>query len=251
MTLRTALLLLFTGLLFGCVSTGHVDPMKTDKGRDEARDAYIQLGIGYLNQGNTEQAKVPLKKALEIDPSNADANGALAILFQNEMEPELADEHFRKAIASRPDSRFLNNYGVFLYDQGRYAEAKERYLQAVKDNMYPERSRVFQNLGMVALKLNDRDGAKQYFERSIRLNKRQARPQLELAKLAYDEKQYVPARKYYDSFSKLTEQNAESLLLGVRLAKIFDDRDKAATLGLQLKRLYPGTPEYKQYMSEQ
>jgi type IV pilus assembly protein PilF len=104
---------------------------------------------------------------------------------------------------------------------------------------------------MVALKLNDRDGAKQYFERSIRLNKRQARPQLELAKLAYDEKQYVPARKYYDSFSKLTEQNAESLLLGVRLAKIFDDRDKAATLGLQLKRLYPGTPEYKQYMSEQ
>ncbi|MGY4534203.1 type IV pilus assembly protein PilF [Pseudomonas sp. TE3786] len=251
MTLRAALLLLFTGLLFGCVSTGHVDPMKTDKGRDEARDAYIQLGIGYLNQGNTEQAKVPLKKALELDPSNADANGALAILFQTEMEPDLADEHFRKAISSRPDSRFLNNYGAFLYEQGRYAEAKERYLQAVKDNMYPERSRVFQNLGLVSLKLNDRAEAKQYFERSIRLNKRQARPQLELAKMAYEEKDYVLARKYYDSFSKLSEQNAESLLLGARLAKIFDDRDKAATLGLQLKRLYPGTPEYKQYMSEQ
>lgn len=251
MTLRTALLLLFTGLLFGCVSTGHVDPMKTDKGRDEARDAYIQLGIGYLNQGNTEQAKVPLKKALELDPGNADANGALAILFQTEMEPELADEHFRKAISSRPDPRFLNNYGGFLYEQGRYQDAKERYLEAVKDNMYPERSRVFQNLGLVSLKLNERAEAKRYFERSIRLNKRQARPQLELAKLAYEDKEYVPARKYYEAFSKLTEQNAESLLLGARLAKIFDDRDKAATLGLQLKRLYPGTPEYKQYTSEQ
>ena len=36
-----------------------------------------------------------------------------------------------------------------------------------------------------------------------------------------------------------------------RLAKIFEERDNAASLGLQLKRLYPGTPEYQQYLSEQ
>jgi len=41
------------------------------------------------------------------------------------------------------------------------------------------------------------------------------------------------------------------LLLGTRLAKIYDDRNKAASYGLQLKRLYPGTPEYQQYLSEQ
>jgi type IV pilus assembly protein PilF len=40
-------------------------------------------------------------------------------------------------------------------------------------------------------------------------------------------------------------------LLGASLATIFEDRDKAASLGLQLKRLYPGTPEYQQYLSEQ
>ena len=61
----------------------------------------------------------------------------------------------------------------------------------------------------------------------------------------------MPARDYYDRFSQLTEQNARSLLLGVRLAKVFEDRDKAASCGLQLKRLYPGTPEYQQYLSEQ
>ena len=43
----------------------------------------------------------------------------------------------------------------------------------------------------------------------------------------------------------------QSLLLGIRLAKVFDDRDQAASLGLQLKRFYPGTPEYQQYLSEQ
>src|SRR5690606_8391569 len=77
MTLRPALLLLVASLLGGCVTTGDVDPMRTSKGRDEARDAYVQLGIAYIQQGDTQRAKVPLKNALELDPSNADAHAAL------------------------------------------------------------------------------------------------------------------------------------------------------------------------------
>lgn len=103
MTVRAALVFLLAVGLTGCVTSGDQNPLKTDKGRDEARDAYIQLGLGYLQRGNTEQAKVPLRKALEIDPSSADAHAALAVVFQTEMEPKLADEEYRKALAS--DSR--------------------------------------------------------------------------------------------------------------------------------------------------
>ncbi|SQK86508.1 type IV pilus biogenesis/stability protein PilW [Pseudomonas aeruginosa] len=74
MTVRAALVFLLAVGLTGCVTSGDQNPLKTDKGRDEARDAYIQLGLGYLQRGNTEQAKVPLRKALEIDPSSADAH---------------------------------------------------------------------------------------------------------------------------------------------------------------------------------
>jgi type IV pilus assembly protein PilF len=252
MTLRPALFLLIAGLVAGCVSTGDVDPMRTGKGRDEARDAYIQLGIGYMQQGASERAKVPLKKALELDPSSADANAALALVFQIEMEPELADEHFRKALSQRGDDpRLLNNYGGFLFEQQRYEEAFARYQQAAQDNLYPERSRVFENLGLTAMKLNRREQAKGFFERSLRLNSRQPRALLELALISYEDKDYVAARRYYDGYSKLAEQSARSLLLGARLATIFEDRNQAASLGLQLKRLYPGTPEYQQYLSEQ
>ncbi|MDH4555194.1 type IV pilus biogenesis/stability protein PilW [Pseudomonas sp. BN417] len=251
MTLRAALLLVSTALLAACVSTGHVDPMKTDKGRDAARDAYIELGIGYLKEGSTENAKVPLKQALELDPSNADAHAALALVFQTEREPELADQHYRKALSARSDARILNNYGGFLYEQERYKDAYERFQQAAEDNLYPERSRVFENLGLTALKLNDPALAKQHFDKSLRLERRQPRALLEMAQLSFDEKQYVPARDYYDRFTRISPQNARSLLLGSRLATIFEDRDQAASLGLQLKRLYPGTPEYQQYLSEQ
>ena len=62
MPLRLALLLLVTGLAAGCVSSGHESPLQTGKGREEARVAYVQLGLGYLQQGMSEQAKVPLKR---------------------------------------------------------------------------------------------------------------------------------------------------------------------------------------------
>lgn len=252
MLLRPALFLLVASLLVGCVSSGDVDPMRTDKGRDEARDAYIQLGIGYLQQGASGRAKVPLKKALDLDPSSADAHAALALVFQVEMEPKLADEHYRKALSQRgDDARLLNNYGSFLFEQKRYEEALERYQQAAQDTLYPERSRVFENLGLTALELKQREQAKLYFQRSLRLNSRQPKALMEMAQMSYEDKAYVPARGYYDSYSALVEQDARSLLLGTRLATIFEDRDKAASLGLQLKRLYPGTSEYQQYLSEQ
>jgi type IV pilus assembly protein PilF len=250
MPLRPSLLLLLVSLLTACVTTGDVDPMKTDKGRKEAVNAYVQLGIAYIQQGDTQRAKVPLKNALDIDSSNADAHAALALAFQVEMEPKLADEHYRKALSQRPDdARLLNNYGGFLFEQKRYKDANEIYLKAAEDNLYPERSRVFENLGLTALQLGQREQAKEYFQRSLRLSSRQPGALLEMAQLSYEDRAYVPARSYYDAYSELAPQNARSLLLGARLAEVFEDRDKAASLGLQLKRLYPASQEYQQYQS--
>lgn len=252
MTLRIALLLLIAGLAGGCVSSGGVDPLKSEQSRHEARDAYIQLGIGYLQQGDVSRAKVPLKKALEIDPRSAGAHMALALVFQAEMENDLADKHFRAALASDGgDARTLNNYGSFLFEQGRYQDAMQRFQQASADNLYGERARVFENLGLTALKLGQREEAQAYFSRALRLDSYQPIALLELAVMAYEDKAYVPAKRYYDAFSQLSEQNARSLLLGVQLATIHQDRDKAASLALQLKRLYPSTGEYQQLLSEQ
>lgn len=252
MTLRAALFAVFASLLAGCVSTGKVNPMDTHKGRDQAREAYVQLGLGYLQEGNSERAKVPLREALALDAADPDANAALALVFQVEGENPLAEQHFRKALSKRGnDARILNNYGSFLFEQKRYKEAYDLFQKSAADPLYTERSRVFENLGITALALGQRSEAVQYLERSLRLNNKQPRALLEMAELSYQDRQYVPARGYYEGYSQLSEQNARSLLLGIRLAQVFQDKNKAASLGLQLKRLYPGTPEYQRYLSEQ
>jgi len=253
MTLRAALpLVLLTTLLCGCVSSGSSDPQATGKGREEVRQAYVQLGLGYLQQGYTERAKVPLKKALELGGNDADVNAALALVFQQEGETTLADTHFRKALSAQPhDPRIRNNYGSFLYAQGQFAKAQQMFRQASTDTLYPERSRVFENLGLTALRMGQRDQAREYLEKALRLNRQQPRALLEMAEMSYEDRHYVPAREFYDRHSRLSEPSARSLLLGNRLATVFEERTKATELGLQLQRLYPGTPEYQQYLSEQ
>ena len=57
-----------------------------------------------------------------------------------------------------------------------------------------------------------------------------------------------PSQRYYDSFSQMSDQTARSLLLGIRLANIHQDRDGCQP-GAAVERLYPGTDEYKQYLS--
>ena len=252
MSLRAALSILALLLLAGCVSGGASDPLANRQGRAQAGQAYVQLGLGYLQQGLTEQAKVPLGKALALNASDADAHAALALVFQAEGEPALAESHFKKALAARPgDTRIRNNYGSFLYAQQRFAEAEQMFRLASADSLYPERSRVYENLGLTALKLDNRDQAGAYLSKALQLNQRQPRALLEMAELSYENRHYVPARDYYDRFSQLSDHSARSLLLGSRLARVFDEQGTLAEMGQQLQRLYPGTPEYQQYLSEQ
>ena len=252
MSLRAALSILALSLLAGCVSGGASDPLGSRQSRAEAGRAYVQLGLGYLQQGLTEQAKAPLGKALALDSSDADAHAALALVFQAEGEPALAETHFRKALqSSGGNTRIRNNYGSFLYAQGRFAEAEQMFRLASADTLYPERSRVFENLGVTSMRLGQRDSARQQLEKALHLNSRQPRALLEMAELSYEDRHYVPARDYYERFSLLSGQNARSLLLGVRLATVHEEHDTAARFGQQLERLYPGTPEYQQYLSEQ
>lgn len=229
-------------LLGGCVTT--TDQPRRQSNPAEARDAYIQLGLGYLRNGETERAKAPLREALQLDARSEDAHVALAQVFWQEGEDKSAEQHFRSALASAPTSaRILNNYGAFLMEQERYSEALDYFQKAAEDTFYAERSRVFENQGLAYQRLNQPEQARASFERALRLNSRQPRALLEMARIEFDSQNYVPAWQYYLGFTQLSAQNASSLWLGVQLARRLSDHNRAASYALQLRRLYPATPE--------
>jgi len=113
-----ALALLFAA----CVTAEH-----PSKARDAA--AYnVQLGIAYLHQGDVALAKDKLDRALAEDPSSADVHSARAMLFERMHNPATADAEFRTSLRLAPhDPQVVNNYAVYLCQNGRTEEGVRRF----------------------------------------------------------------------------------------------------------------------------
>lgn len=119
---RSGISMLLAGLvlLCGCATTTITgSTFKADK------EAEIQRRVEaarHYQEGNTEQAIVHLRRALELNPHSAPVHDTLAQVFWRTGEYELATEHFRRAIAADPKfSRARNNYAAFLYSEATRA----------------------------------------------------------------------------------------------------------------------------------
>ncbi|MCZ6502349.1 MAG: type IV pilus biogenesis/stability protein PilW [Gammaproteobacteria bacterium] len=243
------LLILFLGLflLSGCV-TETTGRQKKEVDREDVVEKLINLGVGYLNQGDYSRAKVNLRKALDIDSRSILAHTMFGVLFEREGEDQLAEEHFRKAIRFDPDfSLARNNYGGFLFAQGRFEEAVEQLLAATDDRFYLKRPHAFENLGVSYLSLGETVKAEEAFVRAVELNFSQSRALLELANIRFDQQNFVESRSLYRRHRSVSGQSARSLWLCVRLARVFDDKDQGASCSLLLKNIFPASDEYKQY----
>jgi type IV pilus assembly protein PilF len=232
--------------LTGCVteSTGGLpDPAAAP----ERVQAQLDLARGYLEQGNTERARASLNKALDIDSRAVEVHVLLAVLNAAEKENALAERHFKTALNIDPDnSQALNNYGSFLYEQGRYDEAVSHLRKLVKDTDYRARSQAYENLGLAELKINDVTAAEESFNRALQLNYAQPRANLELAQMAYDRGDYRIASEYYDGFRAQARQTARSLCLGMKLSQQTGDTDRMASYALALNNLFPDSREASQ-----
>ncbi|UYZ82909.1 type IV pilus biogenesis/stability protein PilW [Entomomonas sp. E2T0] len=250
--LKILLLTISCLIIAACVTEfdGKKGTLQTEKGRTEAIQAYIDLAVGYVREGQTEQAKQPLLDALKLDSSSVDANATMAYIFQLEKDPIHAEEYFKKALSSEPDSaRVLNNYGVFLFQQNRLPEAKQVFLKASQDNFYSGRSMIFENLGLISVQQQDWKTAEDYFQRALRLNRDRVVSILSLANVYYMQGDYANASRYYNGFVATVEgrQSPQSLLLGIRLSNALNDKVKAANYASQLEQLYPSSAEYREY----
>ena len=70
---------------------------------------------------------------------------------------------------------------------------------------------------------------------------------IELAELYFEDRVYPDAKKYLDIFGANSRQSARSLWLGIRLERIFGNKDKEASYALALKNLHPYSKEYLEY----
>jgi len=239
-------LLLFAALLPGCVTTTNA-PFKADK-QEEVRYR-VDAATAYMKKGNTEQASVHLKRALELAPNDPTVHDTMAQMFWRNGEYDLADEHFRKAISADPKfSRGRNNYAAFLYERGDFRGAIRELEIVVSDTLYEQRAAAFANLGRAYAKIGDTKKAEEALTRAVKMDARQSGALLELAQISYDRSDYATADRYYDQYRRTgARQTPRSLLLGIRLARLAGNHDAEASYSLALKSMYPNSEEYREF----
>jgi type IV pilus assembly protein PilF len=240
--IRLALAAMALLLLGACVTES--SNMRGPAPKQEQLKAHLDLARGYLEQGSAARARDPLERALEIDPRSAEAHTLMGVFYQGEAEPDLAERHFRRALQLDPGHNIaLNNYGSFLFAQGRFQEALVPLRRLARDPDYRARAQAFENLGVTELVVGNRKEAKAAFERALAFNQSLPRSNLELAQLYLASGDVAGASRHYDVFRNGARQTPSSLCLGIALAREIGDADGLASYQIALRNLYPDSPE--------
>lgn len=94
MRLIKMLLLLVFCSLTACVTENTDGKPKTSVNKEEAYRLHVQLAQNYVDKKNRESARHHIRKAMEIKKGTAEIFNALALVYELEGEPVLADVHF-------------------------------------------------------------------------------------------------------------------------------------------------------------
>ena len=234
--------------LSGCASDSPGVNNEVQSAPSELLQRQLDLGVGYLRQGDYRRAKDKLNKALEISPKDPTVHATFGVIFQLEGEPALAEKYFKSAIRYDPQSaQSRNSYGAFLFSQNRYQEAAEQLEIAAGNRFYPNRPTVFENLGVAYMRLGEVSKADYAFTRAVQLNPEQPRALVELAGIRFDQQKYVEARELYSRSTRVASSSAKRLWLCVRLARVFKDDNEEASCGEALEGIFPASTEYRLY----
>jgi tetratricopeptide (TPR) repeat protein len=134
-------------------------------------DCYYNIGYAYAQKKEWDKAEVAYKKATELKPDYAEAWSGLANAYNTQKKLDLALEASANAAkysgatgdgGGGGSASSLYNQGVILWNQAKYAEAKEKFEAAAKAD--PSYSDAHYRLGMANLNLGDMPGAAAAFE---------------------------------------------------------------------------------------
>ena len=247
--------LLSTSTLTACVTQNYGNDKDTplienESSNNEIAMTRISLGLGYLKMGNTQQAKLNLEKAKRFSPNLVQVYTAFAHYYDTVGEPELATKAYEHALSiNNQDADTLNNYGVFLCRNEKYAEAEKQMLKAIAIPSYILVAQSYENLAFCQLKAEQFDKAQTYLEKAIAHSPNRASSLLQMMRLQYAKSDYKLAQTYLHRYEKSTRRfNADALALAFKIYQKQGNKRVSSNYGNMLVKMFPNSFEAKQYI---
>ncbi|MCU7555682.1 type IV pilus biogenesis/stability protein PilW [Alteromonas sp. ASW11-19] len=247
--MRIALLALML-FMSGCVSQSQLGQQYGDDfDREEAAKTRISLGLTYLKNGDYQQAKANLDRALAFAPRLADAHYSLAYYYQLVEENQRAEEAYQAAMDLAPDNATIaNSYGAFLCQTGQYDSAKRYFLKAVNSQQYANSAQTYENMAMCAQEQGEFADAIDYFSTALNYQPTRAKSLFLLTELYLKTEQWDKAAQTLTRFERVARVSPESLWLAVRVAQGQQNLEKAKGFGEMLLSMYPDSQQAAAYL---
>lgn len=205
------------------------------------------LGMEYLQLGQVNVALEKLNKAIELNPDNAEAQDAIAVLFERIKEYGPAREHYEKALKLRPDSASTkNNFGRFLCERGEFETGIEYLKQAASMPLNDNKWFALTNLGRCELLEGKQDEAESHFRQALELQAKYAPALLEMQRIAYRQNKYLSARAFLQRYLEVAEHTAATLWVAFETEMSLENYQVAANYREELFRKFPNSNEAKQ-----
>ncbi|HUW98630.1 MAG TPA: type IV pilus biogenesis/stability protein PilW [Acidiferrobacter sp.] len=203
----------------------------------------VALGVGYMRQGELGLARNELARALDMDPTDASANSAMAIVQERLHEPAKARHFFRVGLANHPNNGSLqNNYGAFLCASGHVKEALGHFRAALNAPLYPTPQLADLNMGVCLLKTPDTQTAIHYFHKAQALAPQLPGPYYYMARIRYQKHENERAMADIHQYLGLVH-NAQGLFLGVQIGRAANGTKFTRYCATRLLSTFPNTTQ--------
>ncbi len=132
-------------------------------------DAYVQLGMAYMQIGKPENAKSDLQKAIDADPKLVPAYVTFGMVFNYLKDYPSAEKNLARALDLNPESPQAHyELAKTYWAMGRWQDAEPHALKCAA--LQPQMAAVHVVLGNISLKKNDQAGALKEFQEYLRLD---------------------------------------------------------------------------------
>lgn len=169
--------------------------------------------------GENEPALQAKRRAVELNPRDADALANLGNSLQDADELDEAEDCLRRAVQADPEHlNGLNNLGMVLFRQFRYQEAREVLERALA--VQPEFPAALVNLGNVLRDLKLVDEAESAYQKAIRLEPHSAIAHMNLGVL-YSEREPKRPMLAEASLRRALEEAPDHVETLVKLGELY------------------------------
>ncbi|MDR0478687.1 MAG: type IV pilus biogenesis/stability protein PilW [Burkholderiaceae bacterium] len=232
----------------GQAASGELSTAQDDTPARKRARVRLELAASYYQAGKYAVALDEIKRVMQTDPSFSDAYDLAGLIYQALDQSQLAEQHYRRAIALNPgDGTPLHNLGWLQCEQKQYAEADQSFTQALAVPGYTDRAKTLMTQGICQVRANNVVQAEITLKQAYDLDPNNPITTYNLADLLFLDGRYSDAQPYIRRLNNSDLANAQSLWLGIKIERALEDRIAARQLGDQLSRRFGDSHEASLY----